>query len=90
MRNFLKNFVFSAAPKLNVPPRFRDTAYFDKGENVIVKIPFTGHPKPKITWVREGEHIEAGGHYHVERKGKFFRGPSYSTEINVDYINCDH
>jgi hypothetical protein len=35
-----------------------------------VKIPFTGHPKPKITWVREGEHIEAGGHYHVERKDR--------------------
>ncbi|KAG7296949.1 hypothetical protein JYU34_019855 [Plutella xylostella] len=56
------------APKLNVPPRFRDTAYFDKGENVVVKIPFTGHPVPKITWVREGETIESGHHYHVERK----------------------
>lgn len=61
---------FPAAPKLNVPPRFRDTAYFDKGENVVVKIPFTGHPVPKITWVREGETIESGLHYHVERKGK--------------------
>lgn len=59
---------FAAAPKLNVPPRFRDTAFFDKGENVVVKIPFTGHPKPKITWVREGETIESGGHYHVEVK----------------------
>ncbi|GBP00364.1 Twitchin [Eumeta japonica] len=56
------------APKLNVPPRFRDTAYFDKGENVVIKIPFTGHPVPKITWVREGETIESGLHYHVERK----------------------
>lgn len=51
-----------------MPPRFRDTAYFDKGENVVVKIPFTGHPKPRITWVREGETIESGGHYHVETK----------------------
>lgn len=56
------------APKLNVPPRFRDTAFFDKGVNVVIKIPFTGHPKPKITWVREGETIESGGHYHVEVK----------------------
>ncbi|XP_055385446.1 twitchin isoform X34 [Condylostylus longicornis] len=56
------------APKLNVPPRFRDTAYFDKGENVVIKIPFTGHPKPRITWVREGEQIESGGHYNVETK----------------------
>lgn len=63
-------FSLSAAPKLNTPPRFRDTAYFDKGENVIIKIPFTGFPRPKITWVREGETIESGGHYHVEVKDR--------------------
>lgn len=63
-------FFFLAAPKLNIPPRFRDTAFFDKGENVVIKIPFTGHPKPRITWVREGEVIESGGHYHVEVKDR--------------------
>jgi serine/threonine protein kinase/predicted phage tail protein len=62
--------IIMTAPKLNIPPRFRDTAYFDKGENVVIKIPFTGHPKPKITWVREGEVIESGGHYHVEVKDR--------------------
>ncbi|XP_013109098.2 twitchin isoform X22 [Stomoxys calcitrans] len=60
--------VIATAPKLNVPPRFRDTAYFDKGENVVVKIPFTGFPKPRIHWIRDGENIESGGHYHVETK----------------------
>lgn len=55
-------------PKLNVPPRFRDTAFCDKGQNVVIKVPFTGFPKPKITWVREGETIESGGHYSVELK----------------------
>ncbi|KAG8335958.1 myosin light chain kinase activity protein [Homalodisca vitripennis] len=60
--------VIMTAPKLNVPPRFRDTAFFDKGENVIVKIPFTGYPKPKITWYRGEEKIESGGHYAVEVK----------------------
>ncbi|KAI5639981.1 immunoglobulin i-set domain-containing protein [Phthorimaea operculella] len=68
VRSTKAELLIMTAPKLNVPPRFRVTAYFDKGENVVVKIPFTGHPKPKITWVREGETIESGGHYHVERK----------------------
>lgn len=53
-------------PRLNVPPRFRDTAFFDKGLNVIIKVPFTGFPKPKISWVREGETIESGEHYDIQ------------------------
>lgn len=48
MPNFVLFQRILAAPKLNVPPRFRDTAYFDKGENIVIKIPFTGHPKPRI------------------------------------------
>lgn len=58
--------LINTAPKLNVPPRFRDTAFFDKGLNVVIKIPFTGCPKPKIKWIREGETIESGEHYDIE------------------------
>ncbi|XP_023314705.1 twitchin isoform X11 [Trichogramma pretiosum] len=53
-------------PKLIVPPRFRDTAYFDKGSNVVIKVSFTGFPKPKINWIREGETIESGEHYDIQ------------------------
>ena len=56
------------APKINVPPRFRDTAFFDKGENAIMKIPFIGNPRPKVTWTKEGDTIESGGHYSVEQQ----------------------
>ena len=53
-------------PHLNVPPRFRDSAFFDKGENAVMKIPFVGNPKPRITWAREGESIESGAHFQVK------------------------
>ena len=53
-------------PRLNVPPRFRDSAFFDKGENAVIKIPFTGNPKPRIQWTREGEHVETGAHFQVK------------------------
>jgi serine/threonine protein kinase len=57
--------VIKTAPRLNVPPRFRDMACFERGENVSIKIPFTGNPKPKIKWSKEGEEIEKGDHYDV-------------------------
>ncbi|GLH11531.1 Titin, partial [Gryllus bimaculatus] len=60
--------IIMTAPKLNVPPRFRDTAFFDKGENVVIKIPFTGHPRPRMSWTKDGETIESGGHFAVEVK----------------------
>lgn len=56
----------TVAPKINVPPRFRDTAFFDKGENAVIKIPFIGNPRPRITWTKEGETIESGSHYAVD------------------------
>lgn len=58
----------SVAPKINVPPRFRDTAFFDKGENAVMKIPFIGNPRPKMTWSKEGDTIESGGHFTVEQQ----------------------
>jgi len=70
-------FFFIAAPRLNVPPRFRDTAFFDKGENVVVKIPFTGSPKPRITWQKDGETVESGGHFAVQVKVKYVFGLFY-------------
>ena len=50
-----------------MPPRFQDVANFDKGEDVVMKIPFTGNPKPTMKWVRDGEEIKASSKYKIER-----------------------
>ncbi|XP_053200690.1 twitchin-like isoform X3 [Panonychus citri] len=60
--------IIKTAPKIHVPPRFKEMACFDRGENVIIKIPFTGFPKPKIKWFKEGEEIESGAHFDVQIK----------------------
>lgn len=57
--------VIKTAPRLYVPPRFRDAACFDRGENVQIKIPFTGNPKPSIKWSKDGEEIEKGDHFDI-------------------------
>ena len=53
-------------PRLNVPPRFRDSAFFDKGENAVIKVPFTGNPKPRISWKKDNEFVESGAHFQVK------------------------
>lgn len=58
------------APHINVPPRFRDLACFERGENVTIKIPFTGNPKPRIRWSKEGEEIEKGSHFDIVTKDR--------------------
>merc|ERR550532_2000102 len=60
----------SVQPTLNVPPRFRDSAFFDKGENAVMKIPFTGNPKPKIVWKKDGQHVESGCHFAVKTEDR--------------------
>ncbi|XP_061166987.1 twitchin-like isoform X9 [Saccostrea echinata] len=52
------NLSIRAPPKINVPSRFKDVSTFEKGEPVVIKIPFTGNPKPTVKWVRDGEEVK--------------------------------
>lgn len=47
-RSSRADLIIKSPPKLNVPPRFRDLAFFERGENCVIKIPFTGYPKPRL------------------------------------------
>ncbi|XP_071120619.1 twitchin-like isoform X18 [Mytilus edulis] len=59
------NLEISSPPKITVPKRFQDVAIFEKGESAVMKIPFTGNPKPTITWMHDGEEVK-GRNYHSE------------------------
>ena len=69
-RSTRAELIIKTPPKIFVPPRFREAACFERGENVQLKIPFTGNPKPKITWTKEGEEIEKGDHFDVQVKDR--------------------
>ena len=47
---------------------------------MVIKIPFTGSPKPRITWQKDGENIESGGHYAVEVKVILLRSCPYAIK----------
>ncbi|XP_014665457.1 PREDICTED: twitchin-like isoform X3 [Priapulus caudatus] len=53
-------------PKIKVPPRFQAPVTFEKGETIVIKLPFTGYPKPRAIWTHDGEDIIKGGHFDME------------------------
>ncbi len=68
LRTSRAELIIKSAPKIHVPSRFRESAPGEKGQNLVIKIPFTGYPKPRIKWTKDGEEVESGGHFDVEVK----------------------
>ena len=46
-----------------MPSRFRDVSSFEKGEMVMIKIPFTGSPKPSVRWEKDGMKVHSSRHH---------------------------
>lgn len=51
-----------------MPARFNDVTSWDKGDNIVVKIPFTGVPRPTARWTLNGEEIKPSKHVSIELK----------------------
>ena len=60
-------FVFSliAPAKIKVSPRLYEGLSFSRGAKIRLRIPITGMPFPRVTWVKDGEVIEPGGKVNV-------------------------
>ncbi|XP_067934437.1 twitchin-like [Watersipora subatra] len=61
-----------SAPKIKLPARFETCTAFEKGETVILKIPFTGNPKPTCTWFKDGKQLK-GSQHNLEVNGGVYR-----------------
>ncbi|XP_074660014.1 twitchin-like [Tubulanus polymorphus] len=53
-------------PRIKVPERFKDVSTYEKGEEIVLKVPFTGNPKPTCKWIRDNEEIKSGGRHKIE------------------------
>lgn len=38
---------------------------YEKGEDIVMKIPFTGNPKPSVKWLRDNNEV-SGRRYHID------------------------
>ena len=50
---------------LQVSQRLYDGLSFSRGQKIRLRIPVTGRPFPKVTWIKDGEVIEPGGRFEV-------------------------
>ena len=59
---------------------------FDKDENIVLKIPFTGFPKPTVSWSRAGEELKVGTSRSHRLLDKRFTHPCHSMGEEKRYI----
>ncbi|XP_023931299.1 twitchin isoform X3 [Lingula anatina] len=62
------DLLIKSAPRIKVPPRFQQPSAFEKGETIVIKLPFTGFPRPTDKWSKDTEEIKGGKNYDIELK----------------------
>lgn len=45
---------FLAPPRIRLPAKYQDVLNYDKGEPIVIKIPYTGSPLPNVTLTKDG------------------------------------
>ncbi len=48
---------FIAPPRFRLPQKYLDVLNYEKGEPIIIKIPYTGSPLPNVTLTKDGNDL---------------------------------
>ena len=51
------SLIVSAPPRLRLPQKYHDVLNYDKGEVIVIKIPYTGSPVPNVTLTKDGQDL---------------------------------
>ncbi len=50
----LSGLFLLAPPRFRLPQKYHDVLNYDKGEPIVIKIPYTGSPLPNVTLTKDG------------------------------------
>ena len=59
-------FVLLAPPRFRLPQKYHDVLNYDKGEPIVIKIPYTGSPMPNVTLTKDGNDISKDKNVSVD------------------------
>jgi hypothetical protein len=59
-----------APPRFRLPQKYNDVLNYDKGEPIVIKIPYTGSPMPNVTLTKDGVDIMKDKNVSVDVKDR--------------------
>lgn len=63
-------FFLLAPPRFRLPQKYQDVLNYDKGEPIVIKIPYTGSPLPNATLMKDGKDITNDKNVSIEVKDR--------------------
>ena len=60
------NIFLVAPPRFRLPQKFNDVLNYDKGEPIVIKIPYTGSPLPNFTLTKDGNDLSKDKNVSVD------------------------
>ena len=50
-------WIWIAPPRFRLPAKYNDVLNYDKGETIVIKIPYTGSPLPNVSLTKDGNDV---------------------------------
>uniref|UniRef100_A0A3Q0KKY1 non-specific serine/threonine protein kinase n=1 Tax=Schistosoma mansoni TaxID=6183 RepID=A0A3Q0KKY1_SCHMA len=80
-------------PQIHLPSRWQEPTEWERGDSIVIKVPYTGYPKPKAKWTLNGKDIREGKNVNTVLKDRHaiitFEnvGEEFSGKLNITLEN---
>ncbi|CAH8545499.1 unnamed protein product [Schistosoma haematobium] len=80
-------------PQIHLPSRWQEPTEWERGDSIVIKVPYTGFPKPKAKWTLNGKDIREGKNVNTLLKDRHAIitlenvGEEFSGKLNITLEN---
>ncbi|CAH8566640.1 unnamed protein product [Schistosoma rodhaini] len=80
-------------PQIHLPSRWQEPTEWERGDSIVIKVPYTGYPKPTAKWTLNGKDIREGKNVNTVLKDRHaiitFEnvGEEFSGKLNITLEN---